>query len=187
MKKIFTTLLIFSCFLVFSSAIFSQEQQEITSTKTNSFELDIIPGVQSIFDKSMPLTLKIKSNVDTHKMQLRWKLPPGITPKNTGTTEWSSIKANQELITQIDIEIEKPGTYTIVAEVQDWRTNEVDTESIRLTFDNNLESAPQSEEYYRNQRVWFWARIGIVIIVISSFAVLGAFGMKAFRKWLAED
>lgn len=179
--------LVLAAFVVPLQVLAQETEEIVTSTGGKSFELNIVPGVQSIFDKSIPLTLNIKSNVDTHRMQLRWKLPTGITTKNSGVTDWGTVKKEQEVSTAITLKPAKPGVYNIVAEVQDWRTNEVDTVSIKLTFDNNLELSPQSDEYYRNQTSWFWAKIGIGIVGVTAFIILAIFGLKAFQKWMDED
>ncbi len=187
MKKILFSLFLVLTLLLVPLQVLAQEEEAVTSTGGTSFELSIVPGVQSIFDKSIPLTLNITSKVDTHRMQLRWELPTGISAKNSGVTDWGTVTKGQEISTSITLKPAKLGTYNIVAEVQDWRTNEVDTVAIEITFDKNLELSPQSDEYYRNKTAWFWAKVGIGIVGVTALIIFTVLGIKAFQKWMDED
>lgn len=176
--------------LAFPLRIIAEETEENTvSVSSETFELEIHPLTQSIFDDSVPISLSIKSHIDTEKLEIRWDLPASISQKGKSSNLWGSIEAEETADVTTTITPSEPGTYTIAAEVQAWQAdaNYVDTISIDLTFDKHLEIQPQTEEYYRNERYWFFAKIGIAIVSVIIVLVAGWFGVKKFNEWLDKD
>jgi len=173
---------------VFSALpVLAQENKETTTGK--NFELEFYSSTQSIFDKSVPINLKIKSLISSERMQIRWQFPTGLTQKGSNKTIWTEIKAGDEVTARTTVFPEKSGTYRVVAEVQAWQANAnyVDTKTLDLTFDSNLEIQPQTEQFYSNQRTWLLARIGLVFAGILAVVIGIRFGYQKFTEWLAAD
>lgn len=194
MKKLITivaTILLITPF--FGGSLYAQDDTETTVESEDfagqAFELDISKGTQSIFNDSVPIYLDIQSYIKTTKLQVRWKLPTGLQSKGNVTAAWGTIEKDGEVSTSIEVTPEKPGTYKLVAEVQAWQAdaNYVDTVSIDLTFEKDLEITPHTDQYYQNQRTWNIAKIAMIVLGLGLAGVLGVLGYKAFIKWLSED
>lgn len=192
MKRILAlTVILLLILLAFPLRILAQEAEKENAIEISgdSFDLEIRPLTQSIFNKSVPIKLTIKSNINTDRLEVRWQLPATISQKGDSSDIWGSITAGETAEVITTIVPTEPGAYTIVAEVQAWQAdaNYVDTISIDLSFDKHLEIQPQTEEYYRNQRYWFFAKIAIATVAIIVICVLGWFGVKKFNEWLDKD
>jgi len=183
MKKfiILTTLLLS---LIIPSSIYAQEEN-ISSTDTEYFDITIERTGQSAWSKAVTYTVYVIPKVDSAKTQIFWDAPTSVEISHKHDEfidmykgETYTLKAKAKAINE--------GSYEISVNLIAWQydTNYTNSVSDIVTFDENLIVIPKEQNYTYSLILKY------VIILIASgsvvwgIVILGKKGLKALKKWL---
>lgn len=139
-------------------------------------------------DKSLPLKITVTSQVDSDRLELRLLPPSGLQVLSEEYT-LTQIKADETLEFEAVVKPLTPGDHDLQVKVQAWQADEnlVATEAIRLTFADDLQIQPQTNEYQilaaRQRAVNLAIYIGIATVIIA----IAAFAYYRFKAWLDAD
>lgn len=164
-----------------------EKNTEITGD-TDVISVSTELGLQSVITGKIPLIIRITPKIDSSKAQVRWDLPRGL---DTSSPEdvWFEMQEGVTREFRIEVSPASAGRYKTVVDVTAWRydTNYVSSAAFLFEIDEKLHITPAPDGYVRNLMIYRGT-----LAVLSLFAIIGMFfavkfGIRYFRKWLAED
>jgi len=145
-------------------------------------------GLQSVITGKIPLIIRVTPKIDSRKAQVRWGLPRGLYTQSPDDV-WFEMQEGVIREFRIDVSPTSSGRFETVVDVTAWRydTNYVSSATFLFEIDEDLHVTPAPDGYARNLMLYrgTLAVLSLLAIMIMFFAV--KFGIKLFRKWLAED
>ena len=184
MKKTINFIKIIS-FAFLCVSIFLVNTNESFAQTSEPFSIETQVGTQSPWNKSVPVTVKFKSNIDSEKTEISWDLPAAI--KVSGSyTNYSTLKKGQVATFTANIIPVQSGTYDIVVNLTAWNndTNYTSSNKFNVTFNDSLELTPITDSYRTAQSVKFIVIAVLIIIGLIGLFFLGKIGLKKLKIWL---
>lgn len=157
-----------------------------TEDLSNPFDLEISLDTQSPWNKSLPIIIKIRPNIDTTRTNVTWDVPLGIEIKDSHSKDYLAIPSGETYSYTVTLKPIQSGTYTISATATDWGYGEnvASTVSKSITFGDNLVTSPQTINYTTSVGIMY----AIIILGILALGIVGYFvGRKALgslKEWL---
>ncbi len=192
MNKIITILILLTI-VISPSQVFAQKTletetptveqvQEDTLVDTSSlFNVELSTDTQSAWDKSVPLVIKFRSNIDADKVEISWDSPSGtkITRKHP---QFISVKKGEVYTYRASLKPEIAGLYNVAGNVTVWQynTNYTTSASINIRFGEDLLTIPQSAGYTGAVIMKYLVYLLLLAIGVG----LGYFGFKYLLKYL---
>jgi hypothetical protein len=152
-------------------------------------EVKVDKELQSGKDYSIPLKIKVSSEISSEKLQLQVILPEGVRGVE-GQKLFTKIEANTDYDFDYHVIPEKEGTYRIFVEGQLWeaQTNYKAIDSVELTINENRELVPVSEKFIKERKNANLLNTIKLIVILSAIVSLLGFAIIRFKIWLdAED
>ena len=155
LKKItialFTFLMFVSPYSVFAqTTLENTEQQEDNSLESTSglFTVELMSDTQSAWNKSVPLIIRFRSNIDADRVEISWDAPTGVKI-NRSHPQFISVKKGEVYSYRANLLPQTAGLYNIAGNVTVWQhnTNYTTSSSINIRFDDQLMVSPQSAGY----------------------------------------
>lgn len=182
MRKFLIPIFCFLTILFFNGTVLAQEENLILSNSSIEVELEV--GTQSVLDKSVPLTVKFRTNFDSDNVEISWDEPHGIKIED-GKSKFVALKANEAYVYETKMSPEIAGDYNITANITAWQfnTNYTSSDTKTVVFDNNLILSPQSPEYVTMNIIKY-----VIVVIIGGVSVYGLVILskrlkKTFVKW----
>lgn len=150
------------------------------------FTVEIVVGTQSPWNQRVPVTVKVRPSVDTTRTNITWDAPIGVTINDKNSQKYMVVKKGEVYTTEITIDPIVSGTYTIAATATDWGygANFASTESINITFDENLIVTP-SDPGYSSAVIFRYIIIFFGFIVLGFvLLILGKLAIKKLKEFL---
>ncbi|GAB4161849.1 MAG: hypothetical protein Fur003_5120 [Candidatus Dojkabacteria bacterium] len=153
---------------------------------TNPFTIEVIVGTQSPWTKKVPITVKVKPNIDTTRTQITWSSPTGVELKDNQSDQYYKLPKGEVYTRTVKVKPLQGGNYTIAATATDWGYGEnvTNSESVSISFDDSLLVTPRTADYSAAVLAK-WITI-LVITVVGGFLLflLGKRGLKLLKEWL---
>lgn len=163
--------------------IVTEETNTEISTQ-NFYNLEIIKGSQSAFDKFVPITVRITPNETPVKTQITWDVPDDVRIRVNHPEFINSMIKGETYEYKVRIKPNDPGIYEIAVNVTAWQheTNYTSSETIRLEFNDNLVIDPNDSNY----QIFNILKIILIIITIGGAAVGIYFSGKKLLTFLSD-
>lgn len=197
LKKTLVIVYILATLLLSFQSLFTVAfAQSVSSSTSSSSKGPLIitttasKGIQSIFDNSLPIVLKITTNFDADRLEIEAVYPSAnLNLKDAGVRQFTKVIANDTKTYEYTFTPKKGADSNILFKVQAWQNdvNVVDIEEIQVKFDDDLKVVPQSDEYNQNLRNWNTIRLFIVVLALTIVIILGYMFYKSFLVWMSKD
>jgi hypothetical protein len=147
------------------------KKKAVTSVN-NYFELELVRGSQSPFNKSIPYTLYITPKVNSSRTQIIWEVPTTLDVR-TSHKEFVNLQKDQTYSYRANLVPNRDGTYEISVNVIAWQfdTNYTNSVSSTLTLSKSLVIQPVDSEY----------TISIMLMIVGGIILLGIGGFFAYK------
>lgn len=198
MKKLALTIYSVLFFIIATTPTLAQEEElpteiapiEVQSGETvldsGYFTVEMIFGTQSPWDKSVPVTVKIRPQGTATRVGVTWDLPLGLEVKDSSAGKYVAIGAGEVYSYTAKIKPLQSGTYTISATATDWDygANYATTASKNVTFTESLLTDPLTTNYSVAVMIRY-AIMALILVVIGGIGIIyGKKGLKALQEWL---
>lgn len=189
--RLFILLLIFS--LLQNSNVFASgptppedlvEKEETETAPLDPYDIELSFGTQSPWTNRIPLTIRIKPNIDSSRTEIAIDAPLGVGYMEN-FEDYFVAKKGQVIEKKVTIYPENPGSYNVTVNVIDWgySTNRSSSESFRLTFDENLITVPKTANYDNMNILRYVINLSILAIIGIGLFFGGKKGVKYLGKW----
>jgi hypothetical protein len=169
-----------------STPVIKEDSDKKTVSSVNRFfELELLRGPQSPFNKGISYTLYITPKLDSARTQILWEVPTTFETK-IGHREFLNLKKNETYKYQVSIYPKREGTYEITANVISWQhdTNYTNSVSSEISLNKNLVVQPVDSEY--SVTIMLMVVGGIVFLIMGGFIVykISKRLLKKLKLWL---
>jgi hypothetical protein len=181
-NKIFVTILCFFLMFSFISPINAQEEE------FEYFNIDLEIGTQSVWNKSIPLTIYIKPERDFNRVEVTFAHSSLLDVRYRGA-QYFPVIAGETYKLDAKIYPDRPGTHKITVSAIAWEynTNYTSTDTIQLEIDEMKQISPQTDRYklFNVLRyiffVVFFAGLGVGLFFV------GKKSLKKLQAWLKPE
>jgi hypothetical protein len=184
MRKL-TILLIISFVLLSPTLLFAQEEPIELTESTQYFDIKMVRGSQSAFDKAVTYTVQITPKIDSARTQILWDGPTAVDI-NPRHSEFVDMYRDQTYTIKSKVKAKREGKYEITVNLIAWQhdTNYTNSVSDIITFNENLLAIPIDSSYTYSLIVKYLiiALFGGIAIWLST--IYGKKAIVALKKWL---
>ena len=185
MKKMLIVLQILLILLIPSFKVFAQEEEVVTKTSTQYFDLSITRGIQSAWNNSVVYTITITPKIDSEKTQILWDAPTAlkITPRHN---EFVNLMRDQSYTFKANVKPQRSGSYEVSVNVISWQHDVNYTNSVSdiITFDSNLHVTPQDQNYIYGVIVKYLVVAILIGLLGWAITIFSKKGIESLKKWL---
>ena len=160
-----------------------EETEEVVvkeETSEDFYNIELIVGSQSGFDKYVPITVRITPNKTPTKTQITWEVPDDFNIRIKHSEFIESLVKNETYEYKIRVKPEDSGNYEIFVNVTAWEpeSNYTTSSSVIVSFDENVVVDSNDTNYIMSKI----AKIVLIILIIVGIG----FGIyKGWEKLLA--
>jgi uncharacterized membrane-anchored protein len=168
--------------LFLSVSIISAQEPERTS---DLVDMEVEVGTQSPFTKAIPVTVRFRSTVNADKVEISWSAPSTLKISEKHP-QFISVQEGEVYTARALFKPTKAGSYEIASNLTVWEfnTNYTFTESVDVTFGDDLVTSPVSVGY-SGALIVYYLVITLIVILGSVSAYFGAkYLYKQLREWL---
>ncbi|MDD2270073.1 MAG: hypothetical protein PHG60_00585 [Candidatus Dojkabacteria bacterium] len=184
MKKLILTLTIFIATLL-PYAVLAQEQEQTASATTKYFNITMLRGEQSAWDKSVTYELIVTPKIDSPRTQILWDAPTNIkiNPKHK---EFIDMYNGETYTFKSKVKTDQSGNYEINVNLIAWQhdTNYANSVSDIITFNEDLLAMPIAENYTYSLIGKYLVIALLLGLVIWGGVILSKKGVESMKKWL---
>lgn len=158
----------------------------INTEVKSPFDIELVVGTQSPWNKKVPITVKVRPSQDTTRTNITWDYPVGLELSDKYESNYEAIPQGQVWSYTIKVKPVVSGTYTVAATATDWGygSNFTSSESVSVTFNENLVVTPITAQYTTAVTVRYIVIVLLGILGMAVLYILGRIGLKSLKKWL---
>lgn len=148
-------------------------KKKTVMSENNYFELELVRGAQSPFNKSIPYTVYITPKIESDKTQIRWEVPSTLKA-DPSHKEIVTLNKGETYKFKATISPQRAGTYDVTVNIVSWQynTNYTNSVSSTVTLSDNLVVDPVDSEY----------TISILFLVLFGILLLGGAGFFVYKS-----
>lgn len=184
MKKIII-LLIISLVLLSPTLLFAQEEEAEATRSTLYFDMKIVKGSQSAFNKAVTYTVFVTPKIDSPRTQVLWDAPTAIDIKPRHK-EFIDMYRGQTYEIKAKVKAKREGKYEITVNLIAWQhdTNYTNSVSDIVTFNEDLLAVPIEPSYTYSLIAKYLIIALLLGITIWAAIVYGKKPFILFKRWL---
>jgi hypothetical protein len=183
MKKLLI-LLITTISLLSPTLLFAQEEVEELTESTRYFDIKMVRGAQSAFNKAVTYTVYITPKIDSAKTQILWDAPTAIDIKPRHS-EFVDMYRGQTYTIKAKVKAKREGKYEVSLNLIAWQhdTNYTNSVSDIITFNEDLLAIP-IDPSYTYSLIAKYLIIALVLGIIIWLSIrYGKKGLILLKRW----